>query len=92
MVNVFDKETTISFVHIYWFDDGPNGGCRIPKNWKLMYKKENVWKEVFKHGKYPISKDEFNSIEISPVKTKALKLVVKLQENYSGGILEWKVE
>ncbi|MCK4663572.1 MAG: glycoside hydrolase family 127 protein [Bacteroidales bacterium] len=88
----FDKETTISFVHIYWFDDGPNGGCRIPKNWKLMYKKENVWKEVFKHGKYPISKDEFNSIEISPVKTKALKLVVKLQENYSGGILEWKVE
>ncbi|MCD4730609.1 MAG: glycoside hydrolase family 127 protein, partial [Bacteroidales bacterium] len=44
----FDKETTISFVHIYWFDDEPNGGCRIPKNWKLLYKKEGIWKEVFK--------------------------------------------
>ena len=88
----FDKETTVSFIHIYWFDDGPNGGCRIPKTWKLLYEKNGKWKEVSKHGKYPVSKDEFNSIEISPVKTKALRLAIELQDTYSGGILEWKVE
>ena len=27
----FNEETTISNIHIYWFDDGPNGGCRIPE-------------------------------------------------------------
>ncbi len=88
----FEKETTVSFVHIYWFDDEPNGGCRIPKTWKLLYEKHGNWQEVFKHGKYPVSKDEFNSIEISPVTTKALRLVIELKDNYSGGILEWKVE
>ena len=88
----FDKETTVSFIHIYWFDDGPNGGCRIPKTWKLLYEKNGKWKEVVKHGKYPVSKDEFNSIEISPVKTKTLRLVIELQDTYSGGVLEWKVE
>ncbi len=88
----FNKETIISHVHIYWFDDGPNGGCRIPETWKLMYKKGDQWKEVSMHGNYPVSKDEFNTIEISSVKTKSMRLYVKLQSNFSGGIMEWKLD
>ncbi len=88
----FKQDTMVSFVHIYWFDDGPDGGCRVPETWRLLYRKDGQWKEVFKHGDYPVEKDKFNTLEISPVKTDALRLEVKLQEGFSGGILEWKVE
>jgi len=33
-----------------------------------------------------------NTIEISPVSTTAVKLEIQLQDGYSGGILEWKIE
>jgi len=88
----FKEETSIAYIHIYWFDDGPDGGCRIPENWKAFYLDDGDWKEVFKHGRYPVIKDQMNSIEIAPVKTTALRLEIQLQPAYSGGILEWKVE
>jgi len=88
----FNEETTISNIHIYWFDDGPNGGCRVPETWKILYLKNGEWKEVSKHGEYPVLKDEFTSIEISSVKTKSMRLEIKLKENFSGGILEWKLD
>ena len=88
----FNKESIISNIHIYWFDDGPDGGCRVPEIWKILYLKNGEWKEISKHGEYPVLKDEFTSIEISNVKTKSIKLEVKLQENFSGGILEWKLD
>ena len=88
----FKEETTISNIHIYWFDDGPDGGCRIPETWKVFYLRNGEWKEVSTHGQYPVLKDEFNSIEISNVKTTSMKLEVKFQENFSGGILEWKLD
>ncbi len=88
----FKEEAIISNIHLYWFDDGPNGGCRLPESWKVLYLKNGKWKEISKHGNYPVLKDEFNSIEISNIKTKAMRLVVKLQDNYSGGILEWKLD
>ena len=88
----FKKETTISHIHIYWFDDGTEGGCRVPETWKITYLKNGKWKEISKHGEYPVLKDEFTSIEISNVKTKSMKLEIKLQENFSGGILEWKLD
>lgn len=88
----FKEERTISNIHIYWFDDGPVGGCRIPETWKITYLKNGEWKEISKHGEYPVLKDEFTSIEISSIKTKSMKLEIKLQENFSGGILEWKLD
>ena len=88
----FKEETTISNINIYWFDDGPNGGCRVPETWKITYLKNGEWEEISTHGEYPVLKDEFTSIEISNVKTKSMRLEIKLQENFSGGILEWKLD
>ncbi len=88
----FKEETTISNIHIYWFDDSPDGGCRVPETWKVTYLKNGEWKEISTHGEYPVLKDEFTSIEISNIKTKSMKLEIKLQENFSGGILEWKLD
>jgi len=88
----FKKEVVISNIYVYWFDDGPAGGCRVPESWKAFYLKNSTWKEVSKHSEYPVLKDEFNSIEISNVKTTAMRLEIKLQQNYSGGILEWRLD
>ncbi len=88
----FKEERTISNIHIYWFDDGPDGGCRVPETWKVTYLKNGEWKEISTHGEYPVLKDEFTSIEISNVKTISMKLEVKLQESFSAGILEWKLD
>ncbi|MCD4736692.1 MAG: glycoside hydrolase family 127 protein [Bacteroidales bacterium] len=88
----FKEKTSIAYIHVYWFDDGPNGGCRIPESWNALYLKDGEWKEVSKHGNYPVKKDVLNTIEISPVTTSAVKLEIQLQEGYSGGILEWKIE
>ncbi len=90
----FNLPQTVSRMSVYWFDDGPDGGCRIPESWKLLYRdmETKQWKEVVKHGTYPVAKNAFNEIAFASVKTDALRLVVNLQEGYSGGILEWKVE
>lgn len=89
-----EQPESISRTAVFWFDDGHKGGCRIPESWKLLYKnlKTGVWEEVDKYTDYPLKADEFNALAFVPVKTKAVKLLIRLQEDYSGGILEWKIQ
>ncbi len=88
----FEKETTISESEVYWYDDGPFGGCRIPASYKLYYKKGAEWVLVNNAMPYEIAKDKFNRIKFEPVTTTALKLEVQLPEKHSTGIHEWKVK
>jgi len=32
------KSTTLSSDSVYWFDDRPRGGCRLPQSWKMPYR------------------------------------------------------
>jgi hypothetical protein len=88
----FEKPKTISGSAIYWFDDKGVGGCRIPKSWRLMYKDGNSWKQVSNSGGFGVEKDKCNSVRFEPVQTTALRLEVQLQQDFSGGILEWQVD
>jgi len=89
----FEKPETISKTRVYWFDDGPDGGCRIPDEWEIQYKAGNAWKPVkIDANPYPITKNGWDSVEFEPVKTSALKLRVKLNKEFSTGIYEWIVE
>lgn len=88
----FDQEYTISESSVYWYDDSPFGGCRIPASWTLLYKDGEEWRPVESKGDYPISKDEFNTVHFKPVKTSALKLVLQQPKNHSAGIHEWSVK
>lgn len=89
----FNEPATVSSAKVYWFDDTPWGGCRIPASWKILYQDAaGEWKAVKATSGYPISKDEFNSVSFEPVKTSALRLEVELSKEYSSGILEWIVE
>jgi DUF1680 family protein len=89
----FDKAYKISTSKVYWFDDGPWGGCRIPASWKLYYKSENGdWIPVKNTTPYELGKDKYNSVQFDPVTTSALKLEVQLAVDNSTGIHEWVVE
>ena len=87
----FEKTETVKRVEVYWFDDSPHGGCRIPASWELEYKSGSSWLPVSNPDEYTVTKDGYDVVKFKPVKTKALRLNVTLQENWSGGILEWKV-
>jgi uncharacterized protein len=88
----FEKEETVSSSKVYWFDDGPFGGCRIPDKWEIEYKSGISWKPVNAKSEYAITKDKWNIIEFEPVKTTALRLKVKLPREFSAGVHEWVVE
>jgi len=89
----FDKPETVSSTMVYWFDDGPFGGCRIPAEWRLEYLSGGSWKPVVPEGAgYTITKDGWDTLKFRPVKTSALRLNVKLPERHSSGVHEWVVK
>jgi len=88
----FTKPQTISKTRVYWFDDSPDGGCRIPDSWEILYLKENIWLPVKAKSPYKITKDGWDSLAFDPVKASAIKIKVRLNKEYSAGIYEWEVE
>jgi hypothetical protein len=88
----FEKEETISSSKVYWFDDGPFGGCRIPDAWELQYKSGEKWVQVKAKYAYKITKDGWDKIEFEPVKTSGMRIRVKLPKEFSTGIHEWAVQ
>ena len=89
----FDKPHTVASSQVYWYDDGPWGGCRIPAAWKIYYQTDDgKWIPVKNTTLYEIAKDKFNSVEFEPVITAALKLEVQLPVDNAAGIYEWTVK
>lgn len=88
----FDRPTTISQTKVYWFDDGPGGGCRIPDAWEILYLTENIWNTVDAKSPYKVTKDGWDSLKFKPVTATAVKIKVKLNRNYSSGIYEWIIK
>lgn len=88
----FDRTRTIRKTKVYWYDDGPDGGCRVPDEWELLYLSGNVWKPVETRKGYSISKDSWDVVDFKPVNTQSVKIKVKLNRNYSAGLYEWIIE
>jgi hypothetical protein len=87
----FDKPMAVSSAAVYWFDDTPRGGCKLPKSWRLLYKDGQDWKPVAEPTAYPVERDRFCEVKFKEVTTSALRLEVRLEKDFSGGILEWRV-
>jgi DUF1680 family protein len=88
----FPEPERISKAKVYWFDDGPDGGCRIPADWEVLYLHGNVWEPVKGFNRYKVSKDRLDSIMFQPVTTSSVKLKVLSQRRFSTGIYEWIIE
>jgi len=48
--------------------------------------------EVTGTDNYSVEKDKFNTVKFESVQTTALRLEAQLQPEFSGGILEWRVD
>jgi len=89
----FSNEKTVSRSTVYWFDDSPWGGCRVPQSWIIYYKDHaGEWKPVENSSPYGVEKGIGNEVVFKSVITKALKIEVKLPEKNASGIYEWEVE
>jgi uncharacterized protein len=89
----FPQPRTVSQMSVYWFDDTGRGACRVPAEWRLLWRDGGDWKPVtLRDGSAPgAERDKFNTVTFEPVAARELKLEVKLKPGFSGGILEWTV-
>ncbi len=93
MVYEFKEPATVSSSTVYWFDDAPWGGCRVPKAWTIYYKDaQGHWQPVANPTKYGVEKGAPNTVQFDPVKTGAVKLEVVQPDTHSSGLFEWEVE
>lgn len=78
---------------LYWYDDGPWGGCRVPKSWTLYYKDASGnWQPVTGADNYGVQKGAANTVNFDPVTTSSMKLEVVLPDDNSAGIFEWQLD
>ena len=86
------KPERLSKTWIYWVDNIPDGGCRLPDEWEVLYLKDNVWTPVRARNPYKVTKNAWDTLAFDPVMASSIKLKVKLNRNFSAGIYEWIVE
>lgn len=90
----FTEPRQLTTARVYWFDDtATGGGCGLPKSWNVQIRGEDgTWRDVVGDSATTVQKGQFNTLSFTPVKTTAVRVLVELQPEYSGGILEWQVE
>jgi hypothetical protein len=89
----FEKEETVSSSTVYWFDDAPWGGCRVPQSWRILYKNSTgEWIPVENQSPYSIKKGMANEVVFEPITSRSIKLEVVLSEKNAAGVFEWSVK
>ena len=100
IVYEFPKPALVQSSTVYWYDDSPWGGVRLPKEWKLYYRNgKGEWKPVSfsvlmanpDAVLYPVAKGVPCKASFDPVETSALKLEITLPADHSAGLYEWQV-
>ena len=88
----FNEPLTVSEVEVYWFDDRPRGGhCRAPESWEVLYQSGYGWMAVEGATSYGVKRDTYNRVTFKPVPATALRIEIIQQQDFSSGILQWKV-
>ena len=89
----FPESSTVQSSTVYWYDDGPWGGCRVPQSWRILYlDDQGQWQPVNGADGYPTDKGTACTVNFDPVKTKSLRLEVVLPNDNSAGLFEWIVK
>ena len=87
----FPAEASVSETAVYWFDDTGQGECRVPRSWRVLYKRGDQWLPVETREAFGLAKDAYNTVRFTPIRTTALRVEVVLPADFSAGIQEWKV-
>ena len=89
----FPEAATVSRSAVYWFDDQPWGGCKVPKAWRIKYLSDDgQWLEVEDADRYPTLKGQASEVNFKPVRTTAVRLEIDQPEEYSCGLYEWEIK
>ena len=87
------QKTQVQCSSVYWFDDQPWGGCKVPDSWRILYKDDSgSWQPVANPDAYNTAKGVGNTVHFTPVTTDALRLEIKFPEDKSCGVFEWEIE
>ena len=76
-------------IDVFWWDD--RAGVRLPKACRLLYWDGKRFVPVQNPSGLGVTKDTFNTTTFDEVRTTRLRLEFDGNENFSTGILEWKV-
>ncbi len=63
----------------------------MPETWRVLYKDGDTWKPVEAAGPFGGERNKYNVVSFKAVTTTALRIELKMQQNWSAGIQEWKV-
>jgi len=88
----FGEPREISTVEVYWFDDTGIGQCRLPASWRVLALDGEEWKPVHTEAPYGVEPDTFNRVVFETVRTRKVRLEMKSQTGWAGGIHEWRVK
>ncbi len=88
----FAKPAEVSRVAVYWFDDTGRGQCRTPKSWRVSCRVGDKWEPVEAGLDFGVARDRFNEVRFQRRTVDALRIEVELQDGFSGGILECRIE
>ena len=89
----FPEAKEVKSCTVYWYDDQPWGGCKVPDSWQVYYQDNNgQWQPVTGADAYPTKKGAACTVNFNEIKTKAVKLEFKQPEQFSCGIFEWSVK
>ena len=89
----FPEAATVSRSSVWWFDDQPWGGCRVPDAWRIYYRNDaGKWVPVEDAEGYTCNKGVANQVNFKPVKTTAVKLEIDQPAELSCGLFEWEIK
>jgi hypothetical protein len=72
----FTKQVTVSSLQVYWSQDAE---CRLPREWRLFYRKNNDWYPVPARIRNRIYPDTYNLLTMDPITTSGLKVEIVCQ-------------
>ena len=88
----FPEAHTVQSSTVYWFDDSPWGGCKVPAGWRILYKSaDGKWTPVTGVDRYTCKKGVANTVQFDPVETTAVRLEIDQPADASCGLFEWSV-
>jgi DUF1680 family protein len=89
----FPQVKSIKSATVYWYDDQPWGGCKVPDKWNMEYKDaQGNWQPVANADAYPVRKGAACTVHFDEVTTNAVRLNVIQPEDQSCGVFEWSVK
>ena len=91
----FATPEEVSGAEVYWYDDThrKGGECSLPASWRMQWRSADgkEWSDIGGDGL--VAKDTFCAVNFPrAVKAGAVRLVVKLKDGFSAGILEWRLK